>query len=51
MSDATDGVVTKQMIYEMAKSIEAMLPQMTDDMQEIKATLGRIERLFRKIGG
>ena len=51
MSDGKDGVVTKAMLFDLGKSIEAMLPRMTNDMREIKAILGRIEGLVRKLGG
>lgn len=51
MQDSENGPVTKQMIFDLAKSAEAMLFRLTNDLQDIKETIGRIERHFQRIGG
>ena len=51
MTNDTNGPITKEMIFDLAKSIEAMLPRLTKDLREIKATIDRIEQRFRRIGG
>ena len=50
MAEDKVGPVTKEMVYNLAKSVEAKLPQMTNDMREIKAIIGRIEGHFRRMG-
>jgi len=50
MLESMDGPATKQKIFDLAKSIEAMLPILTNDLREIKEIIGRIERHFQQIG-
>ena len=51
MADGMSGLVTKEMVYDLAKSVEATLDRLRDDLRDIKEIIGRIERHFRQIGG
>jgi len=43
--------VTKETIFDLVKSIQNMLPQILDELREIREVIDRIEAQFRLMAG